>query len=141
MVLNETQLNYSGRGFTLFKINRTTLEFTKVGTYDVYAGGSNYTNFVNALNAIDTNYIIVVISYDAIGIDTATANALAAYGGSGMTCTATRRSYVLIGQKGIGKGNGLEQWKQGTAGNVTISATIINGAVTGFLEGVTLHQR
>ena len=135
VVLNETQLNYSGRGFTLFKINRTTLEFTKVGTYDVYAGGSNYTNFVNALNAIDTNYIIVVISYDAIGIDTATANALAAYGGSGMTCTATRRSYVLIGQKGIGKGNGLEQWKQGTAGNVTISATIINGAVTGFFGG------
>lgn len=135
VVLNETQLNYSGRGFTLFKINRTTLEFTKVGTYDVYAGGSNYTNFVNALNAIDTNYIIVVISYDAVGIDTATANALAAYGGSGMTCTATRRSYVLIGQKGIGKGNGLEQWKQGTAGNVTISATIINGAVTGFFGG------
>ncbi|WP_202573145.1 hypothetical protein, partial [Bacteroides thetaiotaomicron] len=67
--------------------------------------------------------------------DTATANALAAYGGSGMACTATRRSYVLLGQKGIGEGNGLEQWKQGTAGNVTISATIINGAVTGFFGG------
>ena len=135
VVLNEAQLNHSGRGFTLFKINRTTLEFAKVGTYDVYAGGANFTNFVNALNAIDVNYIVVVISWDAIAIDTATANALAAYGGSGMTCATTRRSYVLVGQKGIGKGNGLEQWKQSTAGNVTISTTIINGAVTGFFGG------
>ena len=135
VMLNDKQINYGSRGFTLFKISRTSLEFTKVGAYDVYAGGANFTNFVNALNAIDANYIVVVISYDAIAIDTATANALAAYGGSGMTCTATRRSYVLIGQKGIGKGNGLEQWKQGGAGNVTISTTIINGAVTGFFGG------
>lgn len=42
---------------------------------------------------------------------------------------------MLVGQKGIGKGNGLEQWKQSTAGNVTISTTIINGAVTGFFGG------
>lgn len=135
VMLNDKQITHAGRGFTLFKINRTTLEFTRVGTYDVYAGGANFTNFVNALNAIDANYIVAVISSDAIAIDTATANALAAYGGSGMTCTATRRSYVLIGQKGIGKGNGLEQWKQGAAGNVTISTTIINGAVTGFFGG------
>ena len=135
VMLNDTKIIWGSRGFTLFKINRTSLEFTKVGAYDVYAGGANFTNFVNALNAIDANYVVVVISYDAIAIDTATANALAAYGGSGMTCTATRRSYVLIGQKGIGKGNGLEQWKQGAAGNVTISTTIINGAVTGFFGG------
>ncbi|WP_302262409.1 interleukin-like EMT inducer domain-containing protein [uncultured Clostridium sp.] len=135
VMLNDKQITHAGRGFTLFKINRTSLEFTKVGAYDVFAGGVNFTNFVNALNAIDANYVVVVISYDAIAIDTATANALANYGGSGMTCTATRRSYVLIGQKGIGKGNGLEQWKQGGAGNVTISTTIINGAVTGFFGG------
>lgn len=135
VMLNDKQITHAGRGFTLFKINRTTLEFARVGTYDVYAGGANFTNFVNALNAIDANYVVAVISSDAIAIDTATANALANYGGSGMTCTATRRSYVLIGQKGIGKGNGLEQWKQGGAGNVTISTTIINGAVTGFFGG------
>ncbi|MDC2233490.1 interleukin-like EMT inducer domain-containing protein [Bacteroides thetaiotaomicron] len=135
VMLNDKQVTHAGRGFTLFKINRTTLELARVGTYDVYAGGANFTNFVNALNAIDANYVAAVISSDAIAIDTATANALAAYGGSGMTCTATRRSYVLIGQKGIGKGNGLEQWKQGAAGNVTISTTIINGAVTGFFGG------
>lgn len=135
VMLNDKQITHAGRGFSLFKINRTTLEFARVGTYDVYAGGANFTNFVNALNAIDANYVVAVISSDAIAIDTATANALANYGGSGMTCTATRRSYVLIGQKGIGKGNGLEQWKQGGAGNVTISTTIINGAVTGFFGG------
>ena len=135
VMLNDTKIIWGSRGFTLFKINRTSLEFTKVGAYDVYAGGANFTNFVNALNAIDANYIVAVISYDAIAIDTATANALADYGGSGMTCPTTRRSYVLIGQKGIGKGNGLEQWKQGGTGNVTISTTIINGAVTGFFGG------
>lgn len=135
VMLNDKQITHAGRGFTLFRIYRSTLEFARVGTYDVYAGGANFTNFINALNAIDANYVVAVISSDAIAIDTATANALAAYGGSGMTCTATRRSYVLIGQKGIGKGNGLEQWKQGGAGNVTISTTIINGAVTGFFGG------
>lgn len=135
VMLNDKQITHAGRGFTLFRIYRSTLEFARVGTYDVYAGGANFTNFVNALNAIDANYVVAVISSDAIAIDTATANALANYGGSGMTCTATRRSYVLIGQKGIGKGNGLEQWKQGGAGNVTISTTIINGAVTGFFGG------
>ncbi len=109
VMLNDKQITHAGRGFTLFKINRTTLEFARVGTYDVYAGGANFTNFVNALNAIDANYVVAVISSDAIAIDTATANALVAYGGSGMTCATTRRSYVLIGQKGIGKGNGLEQ--------------------------------
>lgn len=135
VMINDYRLNNGGKGFTLFKINRTNLELNRVGTYDVYAGGANFTNFINVLNAIDANYVVVVISSVNIAIDTATANALAAYGGSGMTCTATRRSYVLIGQKGIGKGNGLEQWKQGAAGNVTISTTIINGAVTGFFGG------
>lgn len=134
-MLNDTKINHSGRGFNLFSINRGSLALTRVGWYDVYAGGANFTNFVDALNAIDENYIVVVTSADAIAIDTATANALAAYGGSGMTCPTTRRSYVLVGQKGIGKGNGLEQWKQGGAGNVTISTTIINGAVTGFFSG------
>lgn len=85
-MLNDTKLNHSGRGFNLFKAHRIDLTFARVGWYDVYAGGANYTNFINALNAIDANYIVVVTSADAIGIDTATANALAAYGGSGMTC-------------------------------------------------------
>lgn len=135
VTLNDTLLSHSGRGFNLFSINRATLAFKKVGWYDVYAGGANLTNFVNALNAVDANYIVVVTSADAITVDATTANALAIYGGSGMTCTQSRRSYVLIGQKGIGKGNGLEQWKLSTAGSVRISTTVINGAVTGFFQG------
>lgn len=133
--LNDININHSGRGFNLFSINRATLAFNRIGGYDVYAGGANLTNFVNALNAIDGGHIVVVTSMDAITIDTATANALANYGGSGMTCAQSRRSYVLIGQRGLGKGNGLEQWKLSTAGNVYISSTIINGVVTGFFQG------
>ena len=141
VMLNETRVNKGGRGFTLCKILKSSLALSYVGAYDVYAGGSNYTNFVNALNAIDANSIIVVISDDAISIDTATANVLANYGGSGMTCTSSRRSYVLIGQKGIGKGNGLEQWKQSSSGGVAISANIINGIVTGFWGGGNLVSK
>ena len=141
VMLNETKLVNGGRGFTLYKILKSSLAFFRVGTYDVYAGGANLTNFVAALNAIDSSYIVVVISNDAITIDTATAAVLTNYGGNNMTCTSTRRSYVLIGQKNIGKGNGLEQWKQSTAGGVAISATIINGIVTGFWGGGNLVSK
>ena len=128
--LNGTQYSHGGRGHTIYKINRSNLAVAKVGWYDTYAAGANCTNFVNGLNSVDENHIVVIISCDACSVDGNMADALKKYGGLGQVFAPIRNSHAFVGIKNIGEGAGLDfVYKDRKA---EISSTIVDGTPVGM---------
>ena len=128
--LNGTQYSHGGRGHTIYKINRSSLAVAKVGWYDTYAAGANCTNFVNGLNSVDENHIVVIISCDACSVDGNMAGALKKYGGLGQVFAPIRNSHAFVGIKNIGEGAGLDfVYKDRKA---EISSTIVDGTPVGM---------
>lgn len=128
--LNGTRYSHGGRGHTIYKINRSNLAVAKVGWYDTYAAGANCTNFVNGLNSVDENHIVVIISDDACSVDGNMAGALKKYGGLGQVFAPIRNSHAFVGIKNIGEGAGLDfVYKDRKA---EISSTIVDGTPVGM---------
>ena len=132
MMLNDKKYSQTTIGFYVYKVLLSNLTVTYVGNYNTYSGGATTcTTMANAINAIDENYIVVVFTYDAVMLNATLQTCLNNYGGDAPLYTSsTRVSYVLIGQKGIGKGNGLQQYS--LEKRVKISTNIINGNCVGF---------
>ena len=128
--LNGTRYSHGGRGHTIYKINRSSLAVARVGWYDTYAAGANCTNFVNGLNSVDENHIVVIISDDACSVDGNMAGALKKYGGLGQVFAPIRNSHAFVGIKNIGEGAGLDfVYKDRKA---EISSTIVDGTPVGM---------
>lgn len=128
--LNGTRYSHGGRGHTIYKINRSNLAVAIVGWYDTYAAGDNCTNFVNGLNSVDENHIVVIISDNACSVDGNMADALKKYGGLGQVFAPMRNSHAFVGIKNIGEGAGLDfVYKDRKA---EISSTIVDGTPVGM---------
>ena len=127
-------VNTSGRGLTLTVINRSNLSLVSTKNYDVYDNDTNCNSLASALNALGSDKIVVLTSYDAISINATLNTALQRCGGSNLTVNSSRNPYVLIGIPTIGKDNGLISF-YGTAASepyAEVSTTIVNGIPQGL---------
>lgn len=133
--LNGSEVVNSGsRGLTLTVINRSNLSIASSTNYDVYSNDANCNLLASALNALNSDKIVVLTSYDAISINEALNAALQRCGGSNLTINSSRNPYVLIGIPTIGKDNGLVA-VYGTGESepyAEISTVIINGIPQGI---------
>ncbi|WP_213695064.1 interleukin-like EMT inducer domain-containing protein [Acinetobacter baumannii] len=79
--------------------------------YDTYAAVANATAMSNAISAIPNDTFVIVTNYDSIGVNLAPVkNALISLGANPFTLDQItgRDAYILVGQKGIGSGRGIE---------------------------------
>ncbi|ELY1721138.1 interleukin-like EMT inducer domain-containing protein [Acinetobacter baumannii] len=79
--------------------------------YDTYAAVANATAMSNAISAIPKDTFVIVTNYDSIGVNLAPVkNALISLGANPFTLDQItgRDAYILVGQKGIGSGRGIE---------------------------------
>ncbi|EMY6269029.1 DUF1983 domain-containing protein [Acinetobacter baumannii] len=79
--------------------------------YDTYAAVANATAMSNAIAAIPNDTFVIVTNYDSIGVNIAPVkNALISLGANPFTLDQItgRDAYILVGQKGIGSGRGIE---------------------------------
>nr|DAM19537.1 MAG TPA: Protein FAM3C protein.8A [Bacteriophage sp.] len=133
--LNGSEVVNSGsRGLTLTVINRSNLSIASSTNYDVYSNDANCNLLASALNALNSDKIVVLTSYDAISINETLNAALQRCGGSNLTINSSRNPYVLIGIPTIGKDNGLVA-VYGTGESepyAEISTVIINGIPQGI---------
>lgn len=106
-VAGNTVLNTGGRGLNLLVINRSTLAVVSNKTYDVYANDANCNSLATDLDALGSDKIVVLTSYDAIRINATLNSAIQRCGGSDCLITDARMPYALIGIPAIGKNNGL----------------------------------
>lgn len=130
--LNDIQAETeTGRALHLHKLDVNRMKITMVGKYDVYATtGDAKTQFVTALNGITGDNLAIVTSRDAITIDTNIQAALNDFGADAPLMTQARMSFVFVGKKGIGAGNGVMKTSAVSAASVTVR--IIEGVCMDF---------
>lgn len=129
----------NGRGLHLYKLDVNHMKVTAVGKYDVYATtGDAKTQFVTALNGITGDNLAIVTSRDAITIDTNMQAALRDFGADAPLMTQARMSFVFVGKKGIGAGNGVMKTSAVSAASVTVR--IIEGVCMDFFSGGGLAE-
>lgn len=129
----------TGRGFHLWRLDIQTMRLAAVGRYDVYSTtGDAKTQFVTALNGIGSGYLAIVTSCDAITIDTNIQAALRDFGADAPLMTQARMSFVFVGKKGIGAGNGVMKISAVSAASVTVR--IIEGVCMDFFSGGGLAE-
>lgn len=102
-VVHESSL----RGLTLTVIARDTLVVNSTTNYDVYESDTNCNMLATALNALGSDKIVILTSYDAICINAILNMAIQRCGGSDCVIAAGRYPFAFIGIPGIGKNNGL----------------------------------
>lgn len=138
--LNDIQAETeTGRALHLHKLDLTRMKITMVGKYDVYATtGDAKTQFVTALNGITGDNLAIVTSRDAITIDTNIQAALRDFGADAPLMTQARMSFVFVGKKGIGAGNGVMKTSAVSAASVTVR--IIEGVCMDFFSGGGLAE-
>jgi len=100
----------SARGFSVHVLAADGSIATST-RYDTYAAIANATAMSNAIAAIPNDTFVIVTNYDSIGVNIATVkNALISLGANPFTIDQItgRDAYILVGQKGIGSGRGIE---------------------------------
>lgn len=133
------KVTQNGRGLHLYKLDVNHMKVTAVGKYDVYTTtGDAKTQFVTALNSVTGNSLAIVTSQDAITIDTNMQAALRDFGADAPLMTQARMSFVLVGKKGIGAGNGVMKTSAVSAASVTVR--IIEGVCMDFFSGGGLAE-
>ena len=136
---NHDAVTQNGRGLHLYKLDVNHMKVTAVGKYDVYTTtGDAKTQFVTALNAVTGNSLAIVTSQDAITIDTNMQAALRDFGADAPLMTQARMSFVFVGKKGIGAGNGVMKTSAVSAASVTVR--IIEGVCMDFFSGGGLAE-
>ena len=133
------KVTQNGRGLHLYKLDVNHMKVTAVGKYDVYTTtGDAKTQFVTALNGITGDSLAIVTSQDAITIDTNMQAALRDFGADAPLMTQARMSFVFVGKKGIGAGNGVMKTSAVSAASVTVR--IIEGVCMDFFSGGGLAE-
>lgn len=133
-------VNGDGRGLALTVIDRKTLEVAYTRYFDVYDVEEHRTNLATVLRSLTTDVFVVITSHDAWyhNNNKDMIEAMEDFGGSQFISSdqfkAFRCPYVLIGMKGLGRGNGIERMEgqEKTDPYAEVTTTIIDGLCPGW---------
>ena len=98
------------RGLTLILIDRSSLiASSSISVYDVYGSSAQADALASRLNALTSDYFVVLASFDAIGWSDSLVTALKGCGGSTPKSTATARiPFAFIGYRRLAEGCGQQ---------------------------------
>ncbi len=101
IIVNDIEVvNTELRGHTLVVLDTYGDVVAGPTQYDTYIDVANATALANALNAVGSGNIVVLVVYDASAINAALRSAINAYGSTNSdTWTSERRSHIFIGIK------------------------------------------
>lgn len=137
-----TMLHAGAPMYAVVKVKRSTGVSTFVGGWNTLAGVAYSTDMATALNAIGSDYIVAIYTYDepqgnrlAGGL----AEAMYRHGASravyGSSNFQYRSAYVLVGIGGCGEGNGAEVYQGAISHDpnawVDMSFSVVNGNMVG----------
>lgn len=138
---NNTSINHlnSTTGLTAYKIDRTTLAATKIGTYDTSDSSSGTTNadsLATKINELDTTFFLAIVSYKACGFSSNLVTAIKQFGGNDIAdLTAKRQAFCFLGYKGMAQGTAHQVLNIGDAKIAEISSIVSNGVCQGSGQG------
>ena len=127
--------NITSSGLQLAVIRRSDLQVVFKQSYYIHGSDEGRTELANKLNSLNSDVIVALVSFDAIGNNAALMNALYRCG-AGISAASFdwRLPYAFIGIPNIGKGNGIEVYtsKEQDAPYAEIATKIINGTPQGM---------
>ena len=132
--------NIASSGLQLAVIRRSDLEVIFKQSYYVHGSDEARTELANKLNSLNSDVIVALASFDALGGNEALMNALYRCGaGISAAFFSWRLPYAFIGIPNIGKGNGIEVYTaaNSTAPYAEIATKIINGTPQGINSAVS----
>ena len=132
--------NIASSGLQLAVIRRSDLEVIFKQSYYVHGSDEARTELANKLNSLNSDVIVALASFDALGGNEALMNALYRCGaGISAAFFSWRLPYAFIGIPNIGKGNGIEVYTaaNSTAPYAEIATKIINGIPQGINSAVS----
>lgn len=146
------QGTFIGRSYTVIVLDRGTGNIVSATNYDVYGvgqvGGLTAANMAADLNALTSDKIVLVVSYDEpyahrldSGLDTAMYRCGASRAVYGSPSFKIRSAYVLVGIPGCGEGNGAEAYQGSIDSDPNAWVDIGFGIVNGILTGVSVNYR
>lgn len=107
--------SWGSRGHFVGVIDCKTMQFKYEGSGDTYGTpAAADAVWAAAINAADSNDIIVSVTYNATSVTSSARNSINSCGGSGSTWTSARIAHTFIGKKGLGSGNGYEGTASGS---------------------------
>lgn len=107
--------DWGGRGHFIGVIDCKTMQFKYEGIADTYGTPESADAvWTAAINAADSNDIIVAISFDATSLTPSARNSINSCGGDGSTWGPARIAHTFIGKKDIGYGQGYEGTASGS---------------------------
>jgi len=132
--------NITSSGLQLAVIRRSDLQVIFKQSYYIHGSDEGRTELANKLNSLNSDVIVALASFDALGSNEALMNALYRCGaGIPANYFTWRLPYTLIGIPNIGKGNGIEVYTSAgsTAPYAEIATKIINGTPQGINSAVS----
>ena len=127
--------NITSSGLQLAVIRRSDLQVVFKQSYYIHGSDEGRTELANKLNSLNSDVIVALVSFDAIGNNAALMNALYRCG-AGISAASFdwRLPYAFIGIPNIGKGNGIEVYtsNEQDAPYAEIATKIINGTPQGM---------
>nr|DAN70621.1 MAG TPA: tail protein [Caudoviricetes sp.] len=132
--------NIISSGLQLAVIRRSDLQVIFKQSYYIHGSDEGRTELANKLNSLNSDVIVALASFDALGNNEALMSALYRCGaGIPATSFTWRLPYALIGIPNIGKGNGIEVYTSAgsTAPFAEIATKIINGTPQGINSAVS----
>jgi hypothetical protein len=121
------------RGFHVVRIKSSDLSYIEYRYFDISPGGAAVTNFINYLNTIPVDEIVVFSTSDdvAVGLNNDLKNKLKEFGSKFSSQIGFRYSWALIGYKGAPIGSVPEGLKAPFDGKVEIDTTISRMPLSG----------
>nr|DAU10890.1 MAG TPA: tail protein [Caudoviricetes sp.] len=132
--------NITSSGLQLAVIRRYDLQVIFKQSYYIHGSDEGRTELANKLNSLNSDVIVALASFDALGSNEALMNALYRCGaGIPANYFTWRLPYTLIGIPNIGKGNGIEVYTtaDSTAPYAEIATKIINGTPQGINSAIS----
>lgn len=126
------------RGFHVVRFRFSDLSFLDYHYFDISPGGTAVTNFINYLDTIPNDELVVFSASDdiAVGITNDLKNKLKEFGSKYSSQIGFRYSWALIGYKGAPIGSVPEGLKAPFDGKVEIDTTITRMPLSGgFITG------
>lgn len=135
----ETQSVFSNRGFSVHVLAADGSIATST-RYDTYGDPENAVAMRNAINEIPKDTFVIITNYDYIAMNLNTVKAaLLSLGANQFTLDQItgRDAYILIGQKGIGAGRGIELHATPDSGlngakQIMIAVQVVSGIPIGL---------
>ncbi len=123
------------RGHHVCLFDANTLNFVQHKIFDVLSGGSEITDYINFLDTLSSNYIIIIAIADEGSISNSTLKEeIKSIGSKYIDNLKFRSSWVIIGRKGAAPGSVPEAVSDAFQGRVQVDTTISvgfdNGSIT-----------